>query len=109
MGKNQFIADIPKLLSEWNWEKNTPLGLDPNTLRISSNKKVWWKCAKGHEWKAYINNRTLHNSGCPICSGRTILSGYNDLATVNPILASEWNYQKNDLDPALGLALSQTP
>ncbi|MBQ8623595.1 MAG: zinc-ribbon domain-containing protein [Oscillospiraceae bacterium] len=33
--------------------------------------------------------------GCPYCSGKKILSGYNDLATTNPNLATEWHPDKN--------------
>lgn len=32
-----------------------------------SNKKVWWICENGHEWKADINSRGS-GSNCPICS-----------------------------------------
>lgn len=48
-----------------------------------------------HEWEATINNRT-HGNGCPYCSGRFIVKGKNDLQTVNPDLAKEWNYEKNN-------------
>ena len=33
---------------------------------------------------------------CPYCSGRYAIKGENDLQTVNPSLAKEWNYEKND-------------
>lgn len=86
-------------MAEWDWKKNTELGFDPRHIPHQSNKKVWWKCSKGHEWLAAVNNR---NSGrnCPYCSGKKVLKGYNDLKTVNPVLAEEWNYEKNgDLIP----------
>ncbi|MCH5314701.1 MAG: zinc-ribbon domain-containing protein, partial [Eubacterium sp.] len=59
------------------------------------NKKVWWKCCKGHEWQATISDRN-NGRGCPYCSGKKSLKGYNDLQTVNPTLANEWNYEKNN-------------
>ena len=37
----------------------------------NSNKKVWWKCVKGHEWIASINDRSRGN-GCPFCYGKNI-------------------------------------
>ncbi len=62
--------------------------------------KIWWKCSKGHEWQATPNNRTTSGTGCPFCSNRRVLFGYNDLATINPDVAKEWNYDKNgDLKP----------
>ena len=60
-----------------------------------SEKKVWWKCSKGHEWKATIVNRNKGRN-CPYCSNRKVLKGYNDLQTVNLKLANEWNYEKNN-------------
>ena len=37
---------------------------------------------------------------CPYCSNKKVLRGYNDLETTNPVLAKEWNYEKNgDLLP----------
>ena len=33
--------------------------------------------------------------GCPYCSNRKVLKGYNDLQTINPTLANEWNYERN--------------
>ena len=76
------------------------MGLTPVDVKPNSDKKVWWKCSRGHEWQATINSR---NAGCdcPICSNKKILKGYNDLQTVNPALAKEWNYENNNvLTPA---------
>ncbi len=38
-----------------------------NKLTASSNKKVMWRCEKGHEWFAQVNNRSKGN-GCQKCS-----------------------------------------
>ena len=97
--EKKYLIDNPTLMAEWNWEKNNELGLDPKTLTCGSGKKVWWKCTKGHEWLATIDSRNRGN-GCPYCSNHKVLNGYNDLATLNPKLANEWNYEKNgDLRP----------
>lgn len=97
--EKRYVSNNAQLMSEWNWERNTGLHLFPHKLTHQSNKKVWWKCSKGHEWEAAINNRT-NGRNCPYCSGKKVLPGYNDLRTVNPVVASEWNYEKNgDLIP----------
>ena len=37
-----------------------------------SNQKVWWRCAKGHEYLAAIGSRTGKNkTGCPYCTNQT--------------------------------------
>ena len=74
--------------------------LQPTHVMPYSNKKVWWKCAEGHEWEATVCSRTNGN-GCPYCSNKKVLVGYNDLATTRPDIASEWHPVKNeDLLPA---------
>ncbi len=95
---SDFIKDNDILIKEWDYEKNKNLNVD--TITSGSNKKVWWKCEKGHEWESYIYNR-IKGIGCPYCSGRYPIKGETDLATTNPKLAKEWNYEKNhDLKPS---------
>ena len=91
-GYNDLATVNPTLVKEWNNEKNTDL--KPTMVTYGSSKKVWWKCSQGHEWEASIKHRN-NGSGCPICSNKQALKGYNDLATVNPTLAKEWNNEKN--------------
>jgi len=91
-GDNDLQTSNSTLASEWNYEKNN--GLTPADVTANSHKKVWWKCSKGHEWEAIIKTRNNGN-GCPVCANKKVLKGYNDLQTINPKLASEWNYEKN--------------
>lgn len=90
--ESSFLFSNSVLAIEWNYEKN--INLRPEHFSKNSNKKVWWKCIKGHEWQSTISHR-YNGRGCPYCAGRKVLEGYNDLLTVNPILANEWNYEKN--------------
>ena len=91
-GFNDLQTVNPALASEWNYDKNN--GLQPEDVTPNCNKKVWWRCCKGHEWQAFIYNRNKGN-GCPYCSGRYAIKGENDLQTVNPALSSEWDYDNN--------------
>ena len=90
---NSILFSNPEIAKEWDYEKNDKL--KPQNLMANSNKKVWWKCSKGHEWQARIDHRNS-GSGCPYCAGKKVLKGYNDLQTVNPTLANEWHYEKNN-------------
>ena len=68
-------------------------GWDPTTLAAGSKKKVGWKCEQDHTWLAIVASRKRGN-GCPICSNKKVLAGFNDLATTNPELAAQadgWN------------------
>lgn len=92
-GFNDLATRYPNIAEEWNYSKNGQL--KPTQVTFGSGKKVWWKCAKGHEWRTAINNRTSNNRGCPYCVGEKVLEGVNDLLTVNPMLASEWHPTRN--------------
>lgn len=54
-----------------------------------SDVKVAWKCAVGHSWVEQVSKRSKRGFGCPYCSNRRILVGFNDLATTHPELSSE--------------------
>ena len=89
--ENDLCSVDPKLASEWDYEKNGTL--TPDQVMAGSSKKVWWKCDKGHSWQAAVYSRKYH--GCPICSGKMAEFGVNDLKTLMPELAQEWDYEKN--------------
>ena len=98
--EKRYVSDNAQLMAEWNREKNNKLGLFPDSVMCGSDKKAWWKCGNEHEWQASINSRN-NGVGCPYCSGRFAIKGQNDLQTVNPTLAKEWHYEKNNgLTPA---------
>lgn len=96
-GFNDLQTTNPELASEWHPTRNG--SLHPSEVLAGSSKKVWWCCKLGHEWEAKVSNR-LHGCGCPICAGRSILQGFNDLTSTDPSLAAEWHPSKNvDLLP----------
>ena len=90
---NPLFERYPELLKEWDFEKNA--NIDISLLAASSNRYAWWKCEKGHSFKSRINSRTMNNVGCPYCHGQKVLTGVNDLQTLIPELAEEWDYEKN--------------
>ena len=105
--KNGFLKDKsnslqvmnPQLVKEWNYQKNG--NLTPNNVTYNSHKKVWWICCKKHEWQEKVVKRSGgHN--CPYCTGKLVIQGENDLATLNPRLANEWHPTKNgNLNPTM--------
>jgi DNA-directed RNA polymerase subunit RPC12/RpoP len=54
---------------------------------------VWWKCEKGHSWKAKVLHRA-NDHGCPYCSGKLATKEHN-LEIFNPGLAKQWHPTKN--------------
>ena len=57
----------PDVASDWDYEHNAK---KPHEYTPSSNRHAWWKCEKGHTWKAAINNRTSGRN-CPKCSNKS--------------------------------------
>ena len=97
-GVNDLATLRPDLAAEWHPTKNG--SLTPADVSPGSEKKAWWLCEKGHEWQAFVFNRSRGN-GCPVCTNRVVLLGYNDLGTIRPDLAAEWHPTKNGtLTPA---------
>ena len=97
MLKNSLQSDFPEIAKEWDFEKNAPLL--PDAVGHGSTKKVFWICKKGHSYEARVDHRTIMKSGCPYCAGKKPLAGLNDLATVYPDIASEWDYDRNEFPP----------
>jgi hypothetical protein len=46
-GETDFATKYPKLLEEWNYDKNTTV--DPHAIAPTVKTKVWWQCSEGHE------------------------------------------------------------
>ena len=96
------LAECLDLMSEWNWEKNNEMLLDPNSITLGSNKKAYWICHKcKYEWSATVYRRATRGQGCPKCGAikqkikrqetiqREIL-GKGSLGKLYPKLISEW-------------------
>ncbi len=85
IGFNDLATTHPEIAREAN-------GWDPKKYFAGNNRDLLnWKCHLGHEWVTSCNARTNRekDSKCPVCSNRTIGTGFNDLATTHPDLARE--------------------
>lgn len=93
--ETKHISDVPELMKQWNWQKNTEMGIVPENISIASKKKVFWKChICGGEWETAPQYRK--RNGCPYCANFKALPGFNDLQTLFPDIAAEWDMQKNN-------------
>ncbi len=81
-GFNDLATTHPSLAAESN-------GWDPAKKSAGVKGNFSWKCGKGHIWNASIPNRASNKSGCPVCAGKVIEPGFNDLATTHPLIAKE--------------------
>ena len=91
--ENSLAAEYPVIAKDWDAAKNKPL--TPNQVISGTKRKVWWLCPKGHSWCAAVFSRTVLGTGFPVCTGRQALAGENDLATLYPDVAVQWDGMKN--------------
>lgn len=98
-GFNDLASKYPQVSELWHPTKNADLL--PTQVTPSSNKTVWWLGKCDHEWDMVTSELTRPQpKGCPVCSGRRVKAGFNDLTSQNPALASQWHHAKNgDLKP----------
>jgi len=93
-GINDLATTHKELVKEWDYEKNGDLL--PTRVYKGQIKKVWWKCsAYGHSYHVSVVSRTKKGTGCPYCAGQKILKGFNDIVTLRPDIAKEFDEKKN--------------
>lgn len=93
VGFNDLATTHPELVKEWHPTKNK--NLNPTNIVAGSVQKAWWKCKNcGYEWNSQIRHRAK-GVGCPVCVGRAVVAGKNDLQTLFPDIAVQWNFAKN--------------
>jgi hypothetical protein len=69
VGEDNCLETVnPSLAGEWHPVKNGRL--TTRDVTPGSNKRVWWRCRKGHAWEAIINSRNQGFGRCPYCRSR---------------------------------------
>jgi len=78
-GETDLLTLEPELARE-------AYGWNASQLKPGSSLKMNWKCKLGHIYKASVNDRTQKGKrrGCPYCSGKKVLAGFNDIKTTHP-------------------------
>lgn len=92
VGVNDLATTHPELAKQWHPTRNGDVR--PQSVTYGTKRRIWWKCDQGHEYQARVTSR-VDGTGCPFCTNRRVLSGYNDLATVFPKIAAQWHPKKN--------------
>ena len=92
-GNNDLATTHPELAKQWHPTKNSDL--TPRNVEAGNSRKVWWLCTKGHVWQAKISSRTSGGAGCPVCAGKLVIAGENDLESQFPAIAAQWDMEKN--------------
>ena len=89
VGQGNDLASLyPELAAQWDMRKNAPK--KPSDVLPESHQSVWWRCEKGHSWRAIVRSRVA-GCGCPVCAGWKVLPGFNDLASKSTDVAAQWH------------------
>jgi len=76
-GYNTFAVKHRDMLNEWLFLENSIIGVNPDAILDSDNRKVWWQCPNC-ERKYYMTIKDRLKKGkrgfmpCPFCNGRRI-------------------------------------
>lgn len=64
-GYNDLESQYPEVAAEWNYALNH--GILPSQVHMHAEKKYWWKCPKGHEYRMRVRSRTYDGTRCQEC------------------------------------------
>ncbi|WP_410468544.1 zinc-ribbon domain-containing protein [Arthrobacter sp. A2-55] len=91
---------FPEVAALWDFEANYPI--TPDHVSGRSNRRMYFRCPKGHPSElAYVSNRTAGN-GCKKCSETVFTEraiAKRPLALVRPDLAAVWDFDRNRIGP----------
>ena len=99
-GINDLASQCPEAAAMWS-DKNA---CSPSDVYVSSRTKALFKCPDcKQEFKTIIRSVVKavkkDRTGCPICAGKIVVPGINDLATKYPKVAAMWS-NKNACFPS---------
>ena len=90
-GFNDLATVRPELALLWDFQGNSDL---PENVFAYSNKEFHWRCGSDHKW---LSRPSSMKGSCPYCFNQKVWPGFNDLATLRPELASEWDEDANQV------------
>lgn len=82
----------------------TANSVSPEEVTCGSNRRIALICpkcgyGKNREWRPSIAGACRTGGGCPACSGKVLVEGVNDVATVHPEIAAQWHPTLNEFPP----------
>ncbi len=94
---NDVLTYYPEMEVIWDIDGNN--GLMPDEVIYSSTYYYNFICNKGHKWTRPIKKVVQNNFTCDYCEGRKLLPEFNSLGVKYKEIASEWDYDRNEISP----------
>ena len=99
--RGTVAQECPRVAAMWNPTANS---VSPEEVTCGSNRRIALICpkcgyGKNGEWRPSIAGACRTGGGCPACSGKVLVEGVNDVATVHPEIAAQWHPTLNEFPP----------
>lgn len=100
-GVNDFKTMNPSIAELWDYDGNIE---KPEQVYYRSENEYKFICPRGHHYTSdplhLLRSAAIGYTGCPVCKGKEIVPGFNDLFTTHPTRMRDCPYDLNtDLDP----------
>ena len=93
--ENDISTTHPQIFELIDKSKNK---IDLKIVGYNFPDKLWFLCRNGHSYSSTIKSVISSNMRCPVCNNLIVQKGINDLKTLSPEIASEWDYDKNSIN-----------
>lgn len=87
-----LVNAFPRAREIWDFELNP--SEDIEEIAQNANRKVNWKCKKGHKYSHYPKYIVDHEGKCPYCTGKWAIPGETDFFAERPDLIPSWDEKK---------------
>lgn len=99
-GINDFKTMCPNISKLWDYSRNKE---KPEDVYYLSEEKYYFVCPEGHSFKRdlchSVRSEEIGYTGCPVCKGKIVKPGVNDIATTHKHMLKYWDYEINEIDP----------
>lgn len=99
--RGTVAEEHPEIAAMWHPTAND---CGPDEITCGSGRRIALICprcgyGKNGEWRPVLSSVCRTRGGCPVCAGRIVVKGVNDVATVRPEIAEQWHPTLNTIKP----------
>lgn len=99
--RGTVAEEHPEIAAMWHPTAND---CGPDEITCGSGRRIALICPRcgygeNGEWRPVLSSVCRTRGGCPVCAGRIVVKGVNDVATVHPEIAEQWHPTLNAIKP----------
>ena len=100
-GINDFKSVCPNIAELWDYEANDKR---PEDVYYREEKSYKFICPEGHPYSRdllhLVRAEERGTTGCPVCAGREVIKGVNDVESLYPDMLKYWCEDLNEISPS---------